>query len=123
MLVKKATVVPIENIVRGYISGSGWTDYNRTGEISGINVEEGDRVKVNTLLAKLDDRPFRLEYNKSKALLNRLLSTHKRNQDLKKNKIISNENYDRIKFDLETQKASAEISNLNLSYTSIKAPM
>ena len=41
MLVKKAKVVPIECIVRGYISGSGWNDYQKTGEISGIKLSEG----------------------------------------------------------------------------------
>ena len=38
MLIKKAKVVPIECIVRGYISGSGWKDYKNTGEISGITL-------------------------------------------------------------------------------------
>jgi len=41
MLVKKAKVVPIECIVRGYISGSGWKDYQKTGEISGIRLPVG----------------------------------------------------------------------------------
>ena len=41
MLVRKAKVVPIECIVRGYISGSGWKDYLKTGEISGIKLPEG----------------------------------------------------------------------------------
>jgi phosphoribosylaminoimidazole-succinocarboxamide synthase len=41
MLVKMAKVVPIECIVRGYISGSGWKDYQKTGEISGINLPKG----------------------------------------------------------------------------------
>jgi len=41
MLIKKAKVVPIECIVRGYISGSGWKDYNNTGAISGIKLREG----------------------------------------------------------------------------------
>jgi phosphoribosylaminoimidazole-succinocarboxamide synthase len=38
MLIKKAKVVPIECIVRGYITGSGWKDYKKTGEISGIKL-------------------------------------------------------------------------------------
>ena len=38
MLVKRAKVVPIECIVRGYISGSGWNDYKKTGKISGIKL-------------------------------------------------------------------------------------
>lgn len=41
MLIKKAKVVPIECIVRGYITGSGWKDYKRTGEISGIKLTDG----------------------------------------------------------------------------------
>jgi phosphoribosylaminoimidazole-succinocarboxamide synthase len=43
MLVKKAKVVPFECIVRGYISGSGWNDYKKTGCISGIKLPEGMR--------------------------------------------------------------------------------
>ena len=38
MLVKKAEVIPIESIVRGYITGSGWNDYKKTGMISGIKL-------------------------------------------------------------------------------------
>ena len=41
MLIKKAKVIPIECIVRGYITGSGWKDYKRTGEISGIKLPPG----------------------------------------------------------------------------------
>jgi phosphoribosylaminoimidazole-succinocarboxamide synthase len=41
MLIKKAKVVPIECIVRGYITGSGWKDYKKTGEISGIKLPNG----------------------------------------------------------------------------------
>lgn len=41
MLVKKAEVLPVECIVRGYISGSGWSDYQRDGKISGIELPEG----------------------------------------------------------------------------------
>jgi phosphoribosylaminoimidazole-succinocarboxamide synthase len=41
MLVKKAEVIPIECIVRGYISGSGWNDYKHTKEISGIKLGDG----------------------------------------------------------------------------------
>jgi phosphoribosylaminoimidazole-succinocarboxamide synthase len=41
MLVKKAELIPIECIVRGYISGSGWIDYQNTGKISGIELPSG----------------------------------------------------------------------------------
>jgi phosphoribosylaminoimidazole-succinocarboxamide synthase len=41
MLVKKAQPLPIECIVRGYISGSGWKEYTEKGSISGIQLPEG----------------------------------------------------------------------------------
>lgn len=41
MLVKKAEVVPIESVVRGYITGSGWADYKNTGEVCGIKLPVG----------------------------------------------------------------------------------
>jgi phosphoribosylaminoimidazole-succinocarboxamide synthase len=41
MLVKKASPLPAECIVRGYISGSGWKDYQQTGSVCGIKLPEG----------------------------------------------------------------------------------
>ena len=41
MLVQKAKPLPVECIVRGYLSGSGWKDYNRTGMVSGIRLSQG----------------------------------------------------------------------------------
>lgn len=41
MLVKKAEPLPIECIVRGYLSGSGWNDYQVSGSVCGIKLPEG----------------------------------------------------------------------------------
>lgn len=41
MLVKKAEPLSIECIVRGYISGSGWNDYQMSGNVCGIKLPEG----------------------------------------------------------------------------------
>lgn len=41
MLVKKAKPLPVECIVRGYITGSGWKDYQKTGSVCGIKLPEG----------------------------------------------------------------------------------
>jgi phosphoribosylaminoimidazole-succinocarboxamide synthase len=41
MLVKNADVFPVECIARGYIIGSGWTEYKATGSISGIRLPSG----------------------------------------------------------------------------------
>lgn len=41
VIVKKMNNLPVEAIVRGYIIGSGWKDYQRTGEVCGIQLPKG----------------------------------------------------------------------------------
>jgi len=41
MRVRKATVLPVECIVRGYLSGSGWKDYRKTGQVCGVALPPG----------------------------------------------------------------------------------
>jgi len=41
MLVKKTKPIPIECVVRGYVTGSGWTDYKKTQSICGIRLPVG----------------------------------------------------------------------------------
>jgi phosphoribosylaminoimidazole-succinocarboxamide synthase len=43
MLCRRVEVLPIEVIVRGYLAGSGWKDYGRTGAVCGIALPEGLR--------------------------------------------------------------------------------
>ncbi len=43
MRCRKTKVVPIEFVVRGYITGSGWKDYQRTGAVCGIELPKGIR--------------------------------------------------------------------------------
>lgn len=41
MLVRKAEVVPIECVVRGYLSGSGWKEYGKSGSVCGVKLPAG----------------------------------------------------------------------------------
>jgi phosphoribosylaminoimidazole-succinocarboxamide synthase len=43
MLCQRAEVLPVEVIVRGYLSGSGWKEYRRTGSVSGMALPPGLR--------------------------------------------------------------------------------
>ena len=43
MLVRKTQPLPIECVVRGYLSGSGWKEYSATGEVCGIALPAGLR--------------------------------------------------------------------------------
>ncbi len=41
MIVKKATPIMLECVVRGYLTGSGWKEYQKTGTVCGIKLPEG----------------------------------------------------------------------------------
>jgi phosphoribosylaminoimidazole-succinocarboxamide synthase len=41
MLVLKTEVLPIECVVRGYLSGSGWVEYQETGKVCGVPLPRG----------------------------------------------------------------------------------
>jgi phosphoribosylaminoimidazole-succinocarboxamide synthase len=43
LVVKKLAMLPVECVVRGYITGSGWKDYQATGAVSGIELPAGLR--------------------------------------------------------------------------------
>jgi phosphoribosylaminoimidazole-succinocarboxamide synthase len=41
MLVTRAEVFPVECVARGYLAGSGWKDYQKTGEVCGVRLPKG----------------------------------------------------------------------------------
>src|SRR5271168_851567 len=43
LLVRKLRMLPVECVVRGYLTGSGWKDYQASGKVSGIELPEGLR--------------------------------------------------------------------------------
>ena len=50
MIVKKAEPIKLECVVRGYLTGSGWKSYSKTGKVSGIELPEG--LKNGSMLPK-----------------------------------------------------------------------
>lgn len=44
VVVKKCRVLPVEVVVRSYLTGSAWRDYQKTGEVSGIKLPSGMRL-------------------------------------------------------------------------------
>ena len=41
MIVREAQPLPVECVVRGYLAGSGWSEYQRSGEVCGVSLPEG----------------------------------------------------------------------------------
>jgi len=76
MLVKKAQPLPVECIVRGYISGSGWKDYKATGGICGIPLPKGmlesqqlpEPIFTPSTKAELGEHDENISFAEAKAL-------------------------------------------------------
>ncbi len=73
MMCEKLTMLPIECIVRGYITGSGWASYQKTGEVCGIKLPEGlvesdklpEPIYTPSTKAEIGDHDENISYEKS----------------------------------------------------------
>ncbi|MEP6881405.1 MAG: efflux RND transporter periplasmic adaptor subunit [Dokdonella sp.] len=94
-----------------------------SGVLLKLMVEEGDQVKAGQVLARLDDENPRLNLAKAQASLGKLENDYRRSKEMFERKLLSVEQNDKIRYDLETQRATWELAKLELSYTSITAPI
>lgn len=77
MLCKKLTMLPIECIVRGYITGSGWKSYQKDGTVCGITLPEGlkecdkipEPIYTPSTKAEIGDHDENISYEKSVEVL------------------------------------------------------
>lgn len=75
--VKKLEMLPVECIVRGYITGSGWVNYQKTGEVCGIKLPEGlkecqklpEAIYTPSTKAEIGDHDENISYEQSIAYL------------------------------------------------------
>jgi phosphoribosylaminoimidazole-succinocarboxamide synthase len=77
MVVRKLKPLPVESIVRGYLIGSGWKDYQQTGQVCGIELPAGLRqadqlpqaIFTPSTKAELGDHDENIDYDKTVELL------------------------------------------------------
>lgn len=73
MMVKKLTMLPVECIVRGYITGSGWASYEKTGKVCGIELPKGlkeseklpEPIYTPSTKAEIGDHDENISYEQS----------------------------------------------------------
>ena len=73
MLCKKLNMLPVECIVRGYITGSGWASYKETGKVCGIELPEGlkesdklpEPIYTPSTKAEIGDHDENISFEKS----------------------------------------------------------
>jgi membrane fusion protein (multidrug efflux system) len=93
------------------------------GEVREILFEEGDEVKTGDILARLDGDRLRLELNESRARLDQMKSDFQRNKDLREKGLLSEGEFEKLRYDLEALEASFNLASLELDYTQIRAPI
>ena len=84
MLCKKLTMIPIECIVRGYITGSGWASYQKNGTVCGITLPEGlkecdklpEPIYTPSTKAEIGDHDENISYEKSIEVLEKKFPGH-----------------------------------------------
>lgn len=80
MMCKKLTMLPVECIVRGYITGSGWASYQKTGKVCGITLPEGlkesdklaEPIYTPSTKAEIGDHDENISFEESIAYLEKI---------------------------------------------------
>ncbi len=86
MLCKKLTMIPVECIVRGYITGSGWESYKTNGTVCGIKLPEGlkecdklpEPIYTPSTKAEIGDHDENIDFERSVEVLERDFPGHGR---------------------------------------------
>lgn len=93
------------------------------GQIIKLPFYEGDNVTRGTVIARLDDKLLRAQLARAQATLRQAEQDLKRNQNLFRKKLVSDEELSRTQTALQVAKADEEVLATRLSYTTIKAPI
>lgn len=84
MLCKKLNMIPVECIVRGYITGSGWASYQRTGKVCGIELPAGlkeseklpQAIYTPSTKAEIGDHDENISFEQSIDVLEKAFPSH-----------------------------------------------
>ena len=84
MLCKKLTMIPVECIVRGYITGSGWVSYKENGTVCGIKLPEGlkecgklpEPIYTPSTKAEIGDHDENIDFERSVEVLEKEFPGH-----------------------------------------------
>ena len=93
------------------------------GEVREVLVEEGDDVDEGQILARLDGDRLRLELSESQARLRKMQRDFERNQELRGKGLLSEGDFEKLRYDLEALQAAFNLARLELDYTQIRAPI
>ncbi|SDR11864.1 membrane fusion protein, multidrug efflux system [Pseudoxanthomonas sp. CF385] len=94
-----------------------------SGVALAVLVEEGQVVRAGQALVRLDPDRLRLQVAQAEAQMRKLENNYRRAQQLVEQQMISANDVDQIKYDLENARAVYRAAALELSYTTVTAPI
>ena len=94
-----------------------------SGTITEYPARAGDFVEKDTLLAKIDDAPFRQQMLQAEAAYFAAKSTFDRIENLYKSGSTTQQNYDSAKAQADASKAQYDLAKLQVDYTEVRAPV
>jgi len=93
------------------------------GTIMEYPAKAGDFVTKDTLLAKIDDEPFRQQMLQAQAAYLAAKSTFDRVESLYKSGSTTQQNYDTVRAQYDASKAQFDLAKLQMNYTEVRAPV
>lgn len=94
-----------------------------SGVALSVMAEEGEQVRAGQVLVRLDSDRARLQAAQSGAQMRKLEANYRRSMQLSEQKLISANDIDQLKYDLENVRAANRLANLELSYANVVAPI
>lgn len=94
-----------------------------SGVALSVLVEEGQSVRAGQALVRLDPDRLRLAVAQAEAQMRKLENNYRRSQQLVAQQMISANDVDQIKYDLDNARAQHRLATLELSYTTVTAPI
>ncbi len=94
-----------------------------SGVALSVFAEEGQVVRAGQVLVRLDSARAALQAAQTASQMRKLEANYARSRQLAEQKLISANDIDQIKFDLENARAANRLANLELSYANVVAPI
>lgn len=88
-----------------------------------VLAEEGQQVRAGQVLVRLDPDRARLQVAQSAAQMRKLEASYRRSMRLAEQKLISANDFEQLKYDLENARAGNDMARLELSYAQVRAPI
>lgn len=94
-----------------------------SGVALSVAIEVGDKVRAGQVLARLDGAHAALQAAQSAAQMRKLESNYARSRQLAEQQLISANDNEQLRYDVENARAANRLANLELSWTTVTAPI